>query len=39
MDREGLPIGLTFRSKGGSNYNVLGSTNIVGQTMSCHVGP
>ena len=33
VDREGLPIGLTLRSKGSNSCNVLGSTNIVGQNV------
>ena len=39
VDREGLPIGLTLRSKGGSSWNVSGSTNIVGQNVCCCVDP
>ena len=40
VDREGLPIGLTLRSKGSSSCNVLGSTNIVGQNVNCcRTGP
>ena len=39
MDRDGLPMGLTLKSKSGSSCNVLGSTNIVGQNVSCHVDP
>ena len=39
VDREGLAIGLTLRSKGGGNCNVLGSTNVVGQNVSCRAGP
>ena len=39
MDREELPIGLTFRSKGGSSCNVLGNTNVVGQNVSCCTSP
>ena len=39
VDREGLPIGLTLRSKRSSCCSVLGSTNIVGQNLSCRAGP
>ena len=39
VNREGLPIGLILRSKGGNSCNVLGSTNIVGQNVSCRASP
>ena len=35
VDREGLPIGLTLRSKGDNSYNVLGSISVMEQNVSC----
>ena len=35
---EGLAIGLKLKSKGIGSYNVLGSNNVVGPNVSCHIG-
>ena len=39
VDREGLATGLTLRIKGGGGCNVLESSNVLGQNVSCCEGP
>ena len=39
VDLDGLAIGLTLRSKGGGSCNVLGSSNVVGYSVTCCISP